>query len=172
MRYKMIFAILAGLALAIMVGRSVHAEADEDFQAFTGAGFASSPSVGQLDSDDWIVTGMSDGDLAFGGNGVSGDFARGSSAGGVTTGGIYAFDTGGGNTILGVQPGGSDFTPGTFVYRWTNNTATTVTALDIEYVIWSYNDQGRSTSLNFAYAADCTTYTDCSEPGLHNHGSG
>ena len=79
--------------------------------AFAGGGFAPSPATGQLDSDAWEVAGMSDGNLDFGQSNVAGDFARGTHSGGVGTGGIYAFEVGS-NLILGVQPGASDFTPG------------------------------------------------------------
>lgn len=132
---------------------------EEDFTGFTGAGFASSPSGAQLDSDSWKVTGMSDGNGGFGGTHTSGDFARGASAGGVITGGTYGFDVGGGNRTLGFQPGGSDFTPGTVTLRIQNNTGSTITSLDVSYTIWTYNDQDRANSLNFAHSANDVSYT-------------
>ncbi|MBE2223825.1 MAG: ExeM/NucH family extracellular endonuclease, partial [Anaerolineae bacterium] len=101
---------------------------------------------------------MSDGSLDFGNAITSGDFARGSSTGGVTTGGVYAFDTGGGNRILGIQPGGSDFAPGDIKLRIQNTTGATVTTLDVSYTIWYYNDQGRGNSLNFAHSSDNSIY--------------
>jgi hypothetical protein len=55
-----------------------------DFTGFMGSGFAPDPAADQLDSDTWAVTGLSDGDLDFGGTAVTGDFARGSTTGGVT----------------------------------------------------------------------------------------
>ena len=60
-----------------------------DFDGFTGTGFQSAPTTGQLDSDDWAVSGFSDGSFDFGGTGTSGDFARGTSDVGVVIGGIY-----------------------------------------------------------------------------------
>jgi uncharacterized repeat protein (TIGR01451 family) len=132
----------------------------EDFTGFAGTGFAPSPVPGQLDSNLWRVLGMSDGDGTFGGTHTTGDFARGTSTGGVTTGGVYAFDVdGAGNMILGVQPGGSDFTPGSFDLRLQNNTGDVIEALAISYQIWVYNDQNRANSLNFAYSLDDVTYT-------------
>src|SRR5690606_37030536 len=61
--------------------------------ALTGAGFAPAPTGGQLNSNAWAVTGMSDGALNFGNSVSTGDHARGqnSDPGGVSTGGIYAF---------------------------------------------------------------------------------
>jgi predicted extracellular nuclease len=132
------------------------------FETFTGGGFAPAPAAGQLDSDLWRVTGLSDGDGTFGGTHDSGDFARGSSNGGVSTGGIYAFNVGGGNDILGVQPGSNDFTPGTITLQLTNNTGAPITDLDVSYDIWVFNDQPRANSLNFAYSTDDSSYTPVS----------
>ncbi|MGB3512589.1 MAG: hypothetical protein WBA93_25895, partial [Microcoleaceae cyanobacterium] len=133
----------------------------EDFNNFTGNGFVSTPAVGQLDSDIWKVTGLSDGNGTFGGTHDSDDFARGSSTGGVSTGGIYAFDVGS-NNILGVQPGGSDFTPGDIVLKITNTTGSTITDLDIAYDIFYNNNEERANSLNFAWSVDDLSYTDVS----------
>ncbi|MGK7943145.1 MAG: ExeM/NucH family extracellular endonuclease [Microcystaceae cyanobacterium] len=130
-----------------------------NFNLFTGAGFTPQPGEGQLNSNAWIVTGFSDGDLNFGDNATSGDFARGTSAGGVTTGGIYSFDIESANSILGVQPVGSDFTPGEIILRLQNTGDTTLNQVDIAYDIASYNDQDRANSLNFSYSEDNVTYT-------------
>ncbi|MDM8549124.1 ExeM/NucH family extracellular endonuclease [Desulfobacterales bacterium HSG2] len=134
-----------------------------DFVGFAGDGFAPVPEVGQLDSDVWIVTGFNSGVLDFGDTQTSGDFARGESDGGVSTGGIYAFDVGGGNIALGVQPGGSDFTPGEIILKIQNNTGETVTQLDVSYDIWYYNDEVRANTLNFSYSSDNSAYTEVSE---------
>jgi len=130
-----------------------------DFSGFTGSGFAPTPVAGQLDSDDWRVTGLSDGAGTFSGTHTTGDFARGSSAGGVTTGGVYAFNVGGGVTALGFQPGGSDFTPGTLTLKIDNTTSELISDWGISYDIFTFNDQGRASSFNFQYSTDDSTYT-------------
>ncbi len=137
---------------------------------FTGAGFAPSPSAGQLDSDAWRVTGLSDGDGTWGGTHTSGDFARGQSNGNETTGGVYAFQTSTGDYCLGIQPTGNDFTPGDFTLRIQNNTGQVITQLQISYEIKVRNDQDRSNSFNFSYSTDDATYTpvpalDYASPG-------
>ena len=132
----------------------------QNFDNFAGSGFAAIPLPGQLDSNIWRVTGFSDGTMAFGDTQAAGDFARGVSSGGETTGGIYAFDVGGGNIILGVQPTGSDFLPGEIVLRLQNNTGLTITQLDLLYNLWYLNDQPRANSLNLAYSSDDTAYTN------------
>ena len=134
----------------------------EDFNSFTGSGFSPDPSVGQLDSDVWSVTGLSDGDLNFGGTETSGDFARGSSTGGVTTGGIYGFEVESGNSILGVQPAGSDFTPGEFILKLQNDSNSTVTEVDVDYIISYLNNATRANSLNLSYSEDGTSFTSIS----------
>ncbi|MBY6159750.1 ExeM/NucH family extracellular endonuclease [Mameliella alba] len=130
-----------------------------DFESFTGAGFAPVPTAGQLDSDLWRVTGLSDGATSFGGTFDSGDYARGTDAdGGVSSGGVYAFQVSG-NTFLGFQPTGSDVTPGTITLRITNDTGSTITSLDVSYDIMVNNDQPRANTMNFAWSLDDATYT-------------
>ena len=86
--YIVCFLILGTLTTAF-------AQADlpftEDFSSFTGSGFTPTPAAGQLDSDDWSISGFGT-NVAFGGTGTSGDAARGTDTdGGVGTGGVYAF---------------------------------------------------------------------------------
>jgi len=158
--YWLQWLLSAGFALLLwaLLGGTAYAQL-EDFNTFTGSGFSPTPAAGQLDSNTWIVTGLSEGSMSFGDTKTSGDFARGTSNGGVGTGGVYAFETGSGNRILGVQPGGADFTPGTFRLKRTNETGSAVTEVTVNYDIWTYNDQDRSNSLNLAYSTDCTNYT-------------
>ncbi len=133
-----------------------------DFTGFDGSGFKPDPEPGQLDSNFWAIDGLSDDSLDFGGIAISGDFARGSDPDAVGTGGIYAFNTGGVNTALGVQPGGSDFAPGSFTLRLQNSTGSTLTSLLASYSLYVYNDQNRSSSFNFSHSFDNNTYTEIS----------
>lgn len=128
----------------------------ENFNSFDGSGFAASPAAGQLDSDNYLATGFSDGDGTFGGSHTTGDFARGTDPDGVTTGGVYAFETTTSDFSWGVQPGGSDFTPGTFVVRYQNNTGSTIIGLTLTYEIKAYNDQNFATSFNLSHASSST----------------
>ena len=132
---------------------------NETFDAFTGSGFTASPTAGQLDSDDWRVTGLSDGAGSFGGTHTTGDFARGASVGGVNSGGIYSFDVGGGNNILGVQPTGTDFSPGEITLKIDNTSGSLISSWDIGYDIFFNNNADRANSLNFETSTDDTTYT-------------
>jgi uncharacterized repeat protein (TIGR01451 family) len=157
--------IRAGLLLAALMGGSAAMAGgnpvliDEDFTGFTGAGFTPTPAAGQLDSDVWIVQGMSDQSApAFGDSLTSGDFTRGASSGGVTSGGIYAFDTGG-NTILGAQPTGSDFTPGSIDLQTINLSGNVASALFIQYDIWVLNNATRANSINLEFSTDGVSWT-------------
>ena len=129
----------------------------EDFASFAGLGFSPTPGAGQLNSNDWIVQGFSDGSLNFGDTGTTGDFARGSATGSQTTGGVYAFITGG-NTILGIQPSAVDFTPGNIQLRVTNGTGQAIDSVAISYNVFSLNDEPRSNSFNFAYSTDASNF--------------
>ncbi|MBK6730292.1 MAG: T9SS type A sorting domain-containing protein [Bacteroidetes bacterium] len=134
-----------------------------DFTGFAGEGFDAAGSDGSLDADTWAITGFSDGDKDFGEEATTGDFARGSTMGGETTGGIYGVDVFGNQGIM-VQPGEPDFTPGSLRLKIWNNTGSAIGQLDIQYTVYVYNDQGRSSSLNFAHSIDTSSYTD--EPTL------
>lgn len=130
--------------------------------AYTGAGFQASPTAGQLDSDAWAVTGWSDGALAFGGTRTTGDYARGATAAVQTTGGFYAYTGAPGsaaNPSFMIQPGGSDFAPGTLTLRIQNNGSLNLTQLTVAYNIFVRNDQARASSFNFSYSTDDSTYT-------------
>lgn len=156
---KHIYASLVLIALLVVTATAAMADSTPiDFQDFAGTGFAPEPATGQLDSDRWRVTGLSDGNGTFGGTHTTGDFARGMSGGSVSTGGIYAFDTGAGNRILGVQSTDADFTPGELTLRVHNTTGTTVTEIHVAYTVWYRNDQGRATALKLSYAMDDAVY--------------
>ncbi|MEO1617273.1 MAG: hypothetical protein AAFV88_15595 [Planctomycetota bacterium] len=134
--------------------------ATEDFDGFTGAGFSPTPTAGQLDSNTFRLLGMSDGDLGFGGTGTTGDYARGFSTGGVTTGGVYAFDVGGGNIAAGVQPGGSDFTPGSLTVRIRNDTGETLSGLDVSALGYYLNNEERAQRVTISGSFDDVNYLD------------
>jgi hypothetical protein len=135
----------------------------ENFDGFTGAGFAPSPGAGQLDSDIIIVNGLSDGDITYGETGDSGDFSRGENDGGTSTGGVYSFDVDGTQSTLGIHPGGSDFTPGYFEFRIVNSSGLDLNNFNIAYNLWVNNDQGRGNSLNFSYSTDGINFTAVSD---------
>ncbi len=133
--------------------------------AFTGGGLQSGPAPGQLDGDAWNITGMSIGSHLFGQTSLSNDFARGQSSGGVGTGGLYAFTVSNNNQALGIQPTGSDMTPGTITLKVNNNKSNSIFQIDIDYNIKYRNDQDRSSSMNLSYSFDNNSFTD--EPSLN-----
>jgi hypothetical protein len=100
--------------------------------------------------------------LAFGTSRTtaSTDYTRGSSNGGVSTGGVYAFNTTTGNASLGFQPGGSDWAPGTVTLKIQNQTGALINAIDMAYKLYVLNDQGRSSSFNCSWSTDNTNFTD------------
>ena len=127
---------------------------------FTGTGFQATPTVGQLDSDAWAVTGFSDGDLAFGGTRTTAntDYTRGNVINvAVTTGGMYSYQSS--NRMLMIQPSGSDWAPGTLTLRIQNNTGVPITDFNVAYDLFVRNDQARSNNFNFSYSTDNVTYT-------------
>lgn len=131
-----------------------------DYNDFRAAGLTSTPAPGQLDADDYLFLGFSDGPSAtatpqFGVSRTTGDFARGTSTGGVTSGGLYAFNTdGAGNYAVGVQPTGSDFVPGTILVRFRNVTGETLYAVSVAADLKVYNDASRATRVIFQVIPD------------------
>jgi hypothetical protein len=130
-----------------------------DFSTFLGNGFSPAPGPDQLDSDSWAIIGLSDGDMAFGGTEISGDFARGSSAGGVTSGGIYGY-TGSTDGAIWIQPTGSDFSPGSITLKLCNQTGIPMTNLLVDYDVLILNDQDRANSFNFSWSLDDALYVN------------
>jgi hypothetical protein len=131
----------------------------ETFSGFTGTGFSPTPLPGQLDSDNWRVIGSNEGDLLFGDTKTTGDFARGTTGGNVTTGGIYSLLTeAGANQVLYFQPTSDDMTPGNVTTRYKNITGTTLTQFTFSYTIFNYNNESRSSDLTLSYSLDDITY--------------
>jgi hypothetical protein len=129
------------------------------FTGFGGAGFDPAPAADQLSSNAWASTGLSDGDLAFGQSITTGDYARGIvTAGGVTSGGIYALDAAG-DQSLWVQATGSDFSPGSLTLRVVNGSGATLTSLDIAYDLLVFNDGDRGNTFDGSFSTDGITFT-------------
>lgn len=126
----------------------------EDFTGFTGAGLASPPGMGQLDSSEWTIDG----------NSSVTDLSRGSSTGGVSTGGVYAFDTDNSssstNPALGFQLSGSDFTPGEAVFQIQNASGTTLNYFSLAVDAFVYNDEDRGVQVWIGWSNDGSTVTN------------
>ena len=131
--------------------------------SFDGSGLAQLPSAGQLDSNTFSFDGFSEGDTDFDADYTSGDYARGQTTGGVSSGGLYAFDLGGGNTALGIQPTGSDFTPGTVYFKFRNDTGETITNISVAYDAYFLNNENRTNSLILAHGPSKTNLTSVTD---------
>lgn len=133
-----------------------------DFRNYTGAGVSASPTIAQLHSSNWAFSGMSDGQLLHGETNTTGDYAQGTSTGGVTTAGLYAFDVNG-NTAFGVQANGTDFNGGKAVLRLQNQTGSTITAIQVAYNLFVFNDQDIASTINLEYSTDGVNYTTATD---------
>jgi hypothetical protein len=130
-----------------------------NFNTFAGAGFSPTPAPGQIDSNLIIFTGFSDGDMNYGDTKTTGDYNRGIANAGVTTGGIYAGVVTPGDRCLLIQPGGSDFTPGSITVRALNEGGLDFTNVQVQADVVMRNDQTRSTSISLEYSTDNITFT-------------
>ncbi|UTW68054.1 lamin tail domain-containing protein [bacterium SCSIO 12643] len=129
---------------------------------FAGAGIEAIPTVGQLNSNAWMFTGFSNGNTMFGGSYNSGDYAKGTSAGGEFSGGLYAFEVAAGDTAMGIQPTGSDFTPGDLDLKVVNTTGSSVDSVFISYELWVNNDADRANSFDLSYSINGGAYVPVS----------
>lgn len=127
---------------------------------FAGDGFHHEPGIGQLDSDAWAIEGLSDGDLSFGNIEINGDFARGSSTGGETSGGIYSFEVALNNHALGFQAIGNDLTPGNITLKIRNSSGFTLERLKFAYTLWVLNDEDRGNTIEIKYSTDDINYSN------------
>lgn len=157
MRLLSAFFVLAFAASLHAQPALVDAPVREPFADFSGAGFAPAPAAGQLDSDTWVVTGLSDGDLAFGDSGTTGGYARGSDGGAVTEAGVYAFEVAAADPALGVQPSSTDLTPGALETRFTNGTGAALDSFTLQYECWQLNDQARATDVDVEITVEGAT---------------
>jgi trimeric autotransporter adhesin len=128
-------------------------------EGFSGAGISAAPGPGQLNAAAWSFLGFSDGDLDFGGEASAGDLARGTSAGSVSTGGLYAFTVEPDNTALGIQPTSTDFAPGSVVLRLAAPSDKLQECL-IACEAWTLNDQDRSTVWSGSCSTDGTSWIE------------
>ncbi len=126
---------------------------------YTGQGLKSNPNSGFLDADAWEISGLSTGMHNFGDSSVTGDFAKGVSSGGVFSGGLYAW-VNSGDTAIGFQPTGSDFTPGTITLKIDNNTGSSLDSITLSYDLWINNDADRGNTFNPSYSTDNISFTD------------
>jgi hypothetical protein len=125
----------------------------ETFDDFLGSGLQPGGGSGTLNSNQWRLSGLSDGDTHFGDHNNQGDSARGQSSGAVRSGGLYGFDIAG-NPALGWQATGSDLTPGGFYLQIPNSSQTVWNNLRFSFELWYFNDQPRSTRVDLVTYAD------------------
>lgn len=138
------FGISPALAMLSFTGTTIN-------QTFTGFDGTTAP-LG------WEAAGFSSG-AGFSEN-------RGSSLGGVSTGGSYAFDIGSGDIALGFQATGTDFTPGYFQLQIVNNTSSALNGVNISFDGFYLNNEDRSNRINFSHSTDGNTFTEISAAGF------
>ncbi|MFC5067310.1 ExeM/NucH family extracellular endonuclease [Flaviflagellibacter deserti] len=135
---------------------------EESFDGFTAGGLAPIPEAGQLDSDVWRATGLSDeADPQFGGtySSTSGDsdFGRGVISGDPTTAGLYALAAatpGNGAALMYQATAAEGREDGAIQARVQNTTGSVLDAVTIGFD-WAFRNTGdRASSLVFEYSTD------------------
>jgi cysteine-rich repeat protein len=156
------------VALAdISIGNS---GATVNFTGFTGTvGFSPTPATGGLSSNDWAISGFSDGDLNFGGTNANADYTRGATFPGAGAGGIYAPTSG--SVFLGIRLSDTDFSPGVITARFKNTGTHKFIQLGLAYDLLVYNDNDRVSSVAFAWSTDNVNYTTVAAMGQNTPGT-
>ena len=135
-----------------------------NLDTFQGSGIAKIAETGQLDSDSWAFTDFAKGNVNFGGESTEdSSYENGASDGNEVDTGIYAFNVGtteAENFTLGIQPGGSDFNPGTITLKIHNQTGVPMTSVNIGYKVYIYNDQPSSSQIRFSSSSNGTSFID------------
>ncbi len=136
-----------------------------------GSGFLNFGSFGAVpayaNTQAWSTRGWSDGDMAFDdASAISGDKWRGvaTAGAGVGSGGFYGITLATNDRGIGVQPGGSDFTPGAIVLKMENSSGSNFDSITVSYDLYVRNDQGRANSFDLEHSGDDMSYT--AVPGL------
>ena len=139
---------------------SLHTPVVVSFSALTAPAIwaTATPVDGQLNSSTWAAHSEGAPATTSAVFGVDQTGGQGSSTGSETAAGTYAFTVGDGSTALGVQPTASFWSPGMFTLRLQNNTGTTVTALNVHWTTWTFNDQDRANDFRFLFSSDNLTY--------------
>jgi len=88
---------------------------------------------------------------------------RGTNAGGVTTGGCYAWSLGNVNHALGCQPTGDKFNPGFFMLVASNATGVALHGLSLDYSIVFLNNEGRTSALDFEFSLNGSNFNRVAE---------
>lgn len=127
-----------------------------DFTGYTGLGLQPTPLVTQLDSDEIQVIANSTTSCLFGATcTTAGTFARGPSAGGVTSSGLYAFTVAAGNVAFGVQPASTTFggpsttstSAGSIWLRFVNGTGGTLGTVLFSDHTWVLNNDANTSQI-------------------------
>jgi len=106
---------------------------------------------GALDWNTWAFSTGTRTQVAAGFGATFGS-GRGTSAGGVSTNGVYAFEVATGINALGFQATGGFGSPGSFTTSILNDTGKTLSSVAVAYTAWYYNDAPRSGVLRPYYS--------------------
>jgi len=128
---------------------------------YAGGGSSATPDDGELNSKAFAFGPLTPVAATFETETAEDDpsYGNGSSSGGVTDGGFYAFEVAPDNFALGIQPLTGEYASGNTTFRFQNQTGAVVTSLSIGYKVYIYNDEAGSNSYNFSHSANNSTYT-------------
>ncbi|MFP9116070.1 T9SS sorting signal type C domain-containing protein [Flavobacterium sp. RHBU_3] len=127
---------------------------------YAGAGLDTLPDDGELNSNAFVMSTITTTGVTFGATIADDDpsYGNGTSTGGVTDGGFYAFQVGTGNYALGLQPDAT-YPSGSTTLRFQNQTGVAITSLNVAYKVYVRNDEAGNNYYNFSHSAVNATNT-------------
>ncbi len=164
--------IFVSALIAAALGTAPYAHAQQsftgapivyDFTGYAGAGLQSTPLSTQLDTDEFQVIANSTTTCLFGAlTCPATTFARGASPGGVSTSGLYAFTTIGGNVAFGVQPASTVFggsssastSAGSIWIRFVNATGGALGTVRLADRTWIFNNEANTSQITTFFTND------------------
>lgn len=136
--------------------------------SFDASGISTTPAAGGLDEDGVNIIddipGTADVAASFGAGTTTNNSFQGTSNGGETASGVYAFNVASSGTdrVFGMQPSGSRWgdknsDDGQVVFKIDNNSGMTFTAFQVSYDLYELNNEGRTTTVEAYFTDDAST---------------
>jgi cysteine-rich repeat protein len=150
--------LLFGHKLALADISITTSGATVNFTGYTGAvGFSPTPATGGLSSNDWAISGFSDGDLNFGSTNTALDYRRGATNPG-TENGLYAWSATTG-PMFGILPSDSEFSPGVVTARFKSAVNHPLPKIQVTYDVLAWNNTAISSTVKFSWSLNGSTFT-------------
>ncbi|MCC9599500.1 hypothetical protein LOC67_02930 [Stieleria sp. JC731] len=144
-------------AAAEIVFNSLGESYFDNFESYTASGMQPGGGGGTLDSNVWEISffdSMGSQSSGIGSSHGSGLFGRGLSSVAGTEQGVYAYQTGNGNTALGIALDSTELAGAFPALEITNNTGSVIDWIDVSYDVWVFNQTDVQSFVDLEFSKD------------------